>query len=706
MGEGRRHTTTRAATAERLEARQLLSASPPSPPVMQASPAHQDVTASPAFTAGANGPFGFSPAQVRGAYGLDSVSFDGVVGDGSGQTIAIIVAYDDPAFVNTGSGGFAASDLHLFDQQFGLPDPPSFTKVSQAGSTVGLPGTDPTGSWENEAALDVEWAHAAAPAANLLLVECNSGGLDDLIQGGVQYARQQPGVSVVSMSFAAPEAASELSYDPYLVTPGGHAGVTFVAAAGDTGTPAEYPAASPTVIGVGGTTATLAGNIYSSEAGLSNGGGGVSLYEPKPAYQSALTQSTTHRLTPDVAFEANHFTNGNDVYDSYNGGSADPWYAVGGTSVAAPVWAGLIAMADQGRARLGLRTLNAAGSTLPRLYYLPQSDFHDVTTGNNGSPAGTGFDLVTGRGTPIANRLVPDLAGGASITGTVYVDANANATLDAGEVGLSGAVVYLDLSGTGTVGGIDPVVYSTAGAFAFNDLPGGTYRLAALPYTSYAPTTAAYYTVTVGYNATVNGELIGQRPRHRHDQRSHVRGPEPQPGPDQPRPAVRLPPRLPRQQRRRRLRRRRRRDDHRHQRLLFLRRAGAGRDVPRPPSRPGRPLADHARRRAGVCRHAAGHVGHGRHRLRPQHRQHQRQRFPRRQRQQRPQRRGTPHLRHRPLPRPRPQRRLHPRRGRLRPDRPQTATTRSAASPPAPTSSIRSSPPATAGPATRPPAST
>ncbi len=512
MRQGPRHHRNTAA-AERLERRQLLSTS------MQAYPAHLDVTASPAFTTGSNGPYGLSPSQIRGAYGIDAVRFNGVVGDGTGQTIAIIVAYDDPAFVSSTSAGFASSDLHRFDQQFGLADPPSFTKVGQTGSATNLPGTDPTGVWADETALDVEWAHVSAPNANILLVECNSDGLDDLInstsgggEGGANYARQQPGVSVVSMSFAASESASELGYDPYLVTPAGHQGVTFVAASGDGGSGATYPAASPSVIGVGGTTASLAGDIYSSETALSNGGGGVSAYESKPAFQAGLTQSGTRRLVPDVAFAANHFTNGFDVYDSYNGGAGAPWYSVGGTSVAAPIWAGLIAMADQGRARLGLKTLNAAASTMPRLYDLNPSDFHDVTTGSNGNAAGTGYDLVTGRGTPIANLLVPDLAGGASISGNIYADANANGTRDAGEVGIGAALVYLDLSSTGSPGGIDPTTYTGAnGAFSFSDLPGGTYRLTALPYTSYVPSSATYYTVTVGYNSSVSGKLFGQR---------------------------------------------------------------------------------------------------------------------------------------------------------------------------------------------------
>ncbi len=507
------------APVEPLERRQLLSASLSgdlsannisAANVMRAYPAHEGITASPAFAAGSNGPVGFSPAQVRAAYGIDGVTFDGTAGTGAGQTIAVVVAYDDPKFVDTGTAGFAASDLHAFDQQFGIADPPSFTKVDQNGSGTSLPGTDPTGGWEDETSLDVEWAHATAPAANLVLVECYSDGLNDLIQGGVQYARNRAGVSVVSMSFAAPEAASETTYDPDLTTPAGHQGVTFLAAAGDSGSPAEYPAASPDVVGVGGTTVSIYGTSYSGETGLSNGGGGVSAYEPKPAYQFGLTQSATRRETPDVSFEANHNANGNDVYDSYNGG-ADPWYSVGGTSFAVPVWAGLVAQADQGRAKLGYGTMDGATQTLPRLYYLNQSDFHDVTTGNNGNPAGAGYDLVTGRGTPVANKLVPDLAGGASVSGQVYLDNNENGKQDAGEAGLAGVSVYLDLYDDGVAQGADPLVQTDAsGDFRIGELPGGTYRLETVGLTSYHKTTAAYYTVVVGYGQAVVQQQVGE----------------------------------------------------------------------------------------------------------------------------------------------------------------------------------------------------
>src|SRR5262249_18039249 len=102
-------------------------------------------------------------------------------------------------------------------------------------------------------------------------------------------------------------------------------------------------------------------------------------------------------------------------------GSSTPWDQVGGTSLAAPMWAGVIAIANQGRAVNGLGSLDGRGDTLPKLYVLPSADFHDVTTGNNGYAAGTGYDLVTGRGSPIVNLLVADLAGSSGGTGSPVI---------------------------------------------------------------------------------------------------------------------------------------------------------------------------------------------------------------------------------------------------------------------------------------------
>ena len=151
-------------------------------------------------------PVGLTPTQVRNAYGLNLITFSGgIVGDGTGQTIAIVDAYHDPTILH---------DLQVFDAAFGLPDPPSFIQVAQNGTT-NFPPTDPAGSqgsggntWEIETALDVEWAHAMAPGANILLVEATSASDANLIQAAVNYARNYPGVVAVSMSFGGDEDAS------------------------------------------------------------------------------------------------------------------------------------------------------------------------------------------------------------------------------------------------------------------------------------------------------------------------------------------------------------------------------------------------------------------------------------------------------------------------------------------------------------------
>jgi subtilase family serine protease len=430
-------------------------------------------------------PVGFTPAQIRHAYGIDSISLGGVTGDGSGQTIAIITVGDNPKFVNSTSSGFSNSDLHKFDQQFGLADPPSFKKVTQTGGTSNFPA--PVSGWAQEAALDVEWAHVTAPKANLLLVEANSGFFPDLIGGAVQFARQQAGVSVVSMSFGLGEDSSFGSqWDSTFTTPSGHGGVSFVAAAGDNGAPATYPATSPNVIGIGGTRLKLSptdstGITYDSETGWGMGGGGESSFEPRPSYQSSVGGGRTRRLAPDVSFVGD--TNvGVAIYDSYNNPSS-PWTALGGTSVGTPVWSGLIAIADQFRKANGLGSMDGRTQTLPSLYQLPSNDFHDITSGNNGFSAGVGYDLVTGLGSPKANLLVPDLAGvpsttTGSISGNLYNDINGNMSRQSGEPNLSGRKFYIDSNKNGKLDSGEPTVFTDSnGNFKFSNLAAGTYRI-------------------------------------------------------------------------------------------------------------------------------------------------------------------------------------------------------------------------------------
>jgi subtilase family serine protease len=400
---------------ESLEARHYLSASSlgfATPDYVAVHPA-DGVT--PQST---SGPGGMTPAVIRQAYGFGSLNSSN---DGTGTTIAIVDAYDDPNI---------ASDLQKFDAQFGLPNP-TFTKVNQNGGA-----TMPTAnkSWATEIALDVEWAHAIAPGANILLVEANSSSFSDLL-AAVNTARNAKGVVAVSMSWGGGEFSGEKSYDSYFTTPAGHTGVSFFVSSGDDGAPVSYPAASPNVVSVGGTSLYLNGNNYSSEAAWSGSGGGISSYEAQPGYQKGIvTQSTTARTNPDVSYDADPST-GFPVYDSYNNGTARPWGEWGGTSDAAPQWAALVAIADQGRAAAGLGSLDGASQLLPALYKLPASDFHDVTTGNSsGSPAysaSAGYDLATGRGTPVANRVIADLINLGGSTQTTAPTAPANFTAQA-----------------------------------------------------------------------------------------------------------------------------------------------------------------------------------------------------------------------------------------------------------------------------------
>ncbi len=260
-------------------------------------------------------------------------------------------------------------------------------------------------------------AHAIAPQANIVLIEANSESTSDVFKA-MSAAQNYPGVSVVSMSWGYNESDSFIqknlpAYDStYLTTPAGHTPITFVAATLDNGSSdgVFWPAISPNVVGVGGTVLTTtnsAGN-YKGETGWSYSTGGISKYEPQPSYQKGVVaQSTTMRTNPDVSYAATNFA----VYDTaggYNG-----WYQASGTSAGTPQWAALIALADQEREANDLLPLSST-QTLDALYQFAASDpsyFHDITTGSNGAyKAGTGYDLVTGIGTPVANLLIPALA--------------------------------------------------------------------------------------------------------------------------------------------------------------------------------------------------------------------------------------------------------------------------------------------------------
>lgn len=191
--------------------------------------------------------------------------------------------------------------------------------LSNNGVSTGVtpPSVDSTGGGELEESLDIEWEHAIAPGANIVLVEANSASMSNLM-AAVKTAGSYSGVSVVSMSWGGSESSSETGYDSYFTTPG----VTYVGASGDNGAPPIYPAVSPNVLAVGGTSLTLnSSGGYGSETAWSGSGGGISAYEPLPSYQpgtysnGSSTGTSTKRMNPDVAYDANPNT-GFAVYDS------------------------------------------------------------------------------------------------------------------------------------------------------------------------------------------------------------------------------------------------------------------------------------------------------------------------------------------------------------------------------------------------------
>jgi subtilase family serine protease len=333
---------------------------------------------------GSGSPAYFLPYQVRHAYGFDRLSYDG-----SGQTIAIVDAFDDP---------YAARDLQIFNSYvLGRTDAVQFTKVAFTHQT--------DSGWAGEEALDIEWAHAIAPRAKILLVEAASDNSTDLL-AAVDYAARQPGVVAVSMSWGGGEFTSEGANDSHFIAPPGHAGITFVASAGDDGAGAEWPAASSNVLAVGGTSLTtdMAGN-YGRESAWSGSGGGISQVEAEPSWQRGV-QNYNKRTIPDAAYDADPNT-GVLVYNSFPDSNGDTgWFSFGGTSVGAPQWAALVALADQGRAAAGKPALANAEVVL---YGLPSADFHDITSGGNGYNTRPGYDLVTGLGSPRADLIIPAL---------------------------------------------------------------------------------------------------------------------------------------------------------------------------------------------------------------------------------------------------------------------------------------------------------
>jgi len=344
----------------------------------------------------------YGPSQIRKAYGFDQLPASN---QGQGMTIAIVLWDDAPTILN---------DVNTFSTQYGLPlmnsggSNPTFTKFFVDGTPSGNTDT------ALETSLDVEWVHAMAPYANIDLVEANNV---NNVFDAVQFAKNLPNVVTINNSWGGTytnggrgEFNGETSFDSFFAQPANHNPVTFNFSTGDDGFNGSYPAYSPLVVAVGGTSLfTLSGaGRYGTELGWSGSGGGTSLYEPKPAYQTgSFFTGLTKRSIPDLSFVADLNT-GVAIYDSYGGYN---WIRIGGTSVSAPIFTGFVGLVDQARAANGFAPLSTS-DLLTKVYNDYNSanyanDFHDVIGGNNGGfNAVAGYDLVTGVGTPkVANLL-------------------------------------------------------------------------------------------------------------------------------------------------------------------------------------------------------------------------------------------------------------------------------------------------------------
>jgi len=314
-------------------------------------------------------PAGYNPSDLQAAYGLPSSTA------GSGQTVAIVDAYDDPN---------AESDLGVYRGEFSLSPCTTangcFRKVSQTGSTNYPRGNK---GWAEEISLDLDMVSAICPNCHILLVEANSSSFTNLAASVDEAAKL--GANAISNSYGGSEYGSEVSDQSHY----NHPGIAITVSSGDSGYGVEFPAASQYVTAVGGTTLTSGGNGGYSETAWSGAGSGCSAYIAKPAWQK--DGSCANRTVTDVAADADPNT-GVSVYDTYH---VSGWLVFGGTSVASPIIASVYALAG-----------NAGTVTAGSSPYSHTSSLHDVTSGSNGScgtylcTAGAGYDGPTGNGTP------------------------------------------------------------------------------------------------------------------------------------------------------------------------------------------------------------------------------------------------------------------------------------------------------------------
>lgn len=321
---------------------------------------------------------GMLPGWIADIYKLPAIN----TASGANSTVALIVAYDDPA---------AEADLAVYRNTFGLPPCTSkngcFTKIAQDGSAH-YPAFDQ--GWAVEASTDLDTVSAVCPGCKLMLVEAASSNIPDLA-AAVDMAAAS-GATVISNSYGAPEASDNVQYDSHY----NHPGVAIVASAGDQGYGVMFPASSEYVIAVGGTS------LYQSLGGISEvawpqTNSGCSTFIAKPNWQH--DSGCSKRTMNDVAVVGDPST-GMAVYDSVLRGTSGGWTVIGGTSIGSPIVSAIIAMSAHPSHYAGAQQL-----------YSHASNFFDIDSGTNGScataylcTAGPGFDGPTGLGAPNGNQ--------------------------------------------------------------------------------------------------------------------------------------------------------------------------------------------------------------------------------------------------------------------------------------------------------------
>jgi subtilase family serine protease len=322
--------------------------------------------------------FGYGPAQLQDAYNLAAAA----TADGKNSTVAVVDAYDDPT---------AASDLATYRSAAGLPAA-NFTKVNQNGLASPLPKKAPvTDDWTLEESLDLDMVSAICPNCKIILVEAKNDSGNGLFKAENTAASL---AGYVSNSWGGTEASNDTKTDTKYFD---HPGIVITAAAGDSGYGVIYPATSPDVVAVGGTSLSTASNsrgwtetVWGSSAGGEGTGSGCSVYEAKPSWQHDT--GCGKRTDNDVAAVADPET-GVAVYDTSNGNGG--WNQVGGTSASTPIIASVYALAGN------------PGTNPADDIYTHTGDLFDVTSGADGtcSPAylctgEVGYDGPTGWGTP------------------------------------------------------------------------------------------------------------------------------------------------------------------------------------------------------------------------------------------------------------------------------------------------------------------